>query len=140
MVETASNGYWDASVIGSYERGTRQISLERAIALADFYGVPIEELLRTSSQNSNQPSPPDQRMIIDLHAVSALRAMDSEFTEPLAQLCKAISLKRQDWNGSVLSLRSGDLEFFALTRNENLGTVIQGLRNRKLLLTRPDRP
>ena len=44
-VERASEGRWKAAVIGSYERGDRNISATRLLELAEFYEVSPAELL-----------------------------------------------------------------------------------------------
>jgi len=44
-VEAKSDGRWKAVVIGSYERGDRAVTVQRLAELADFYGVPVAELL-----------------------------------------------------------------------------------------------
>src|SRR5437763_16512441 len=44
-VERKSGGRWKAVVVGSYERGDRAVSVQRLAELADFYGVPVGELL-----------------------------------------------------------------------------------------------
>lgn len=46
-VEEKSNGRWKAVVVGSYERADRAITVARLFELADFYGVPIADLLPT---------------------------------------------------------------------------------------------
>ena len=38
-VERRSEGEWKAAVVGSYERGDRNISATRLLELAEFYGV-----------------------------------------------------------------------------------------------------
>ena len=43
--EEKSGGVWRAVVIGSYERGDRNITVGRLCELASFYGVPVAELL-----------------------------------------------------------------------------------------------
>ena len=50
-VEQRSRGRWKAVVVSSYERGDRAVSVQRLYELAEFYAVPITELL-----------PRDQRM------------------------------------------------------------------------------
>jgi transcriptional regulator with XRE-family HTH domain len=40
--EEESGGRFKAVVMGSYERGTRAISLQRLQEIADFYQVPIQ--------------------------------------------------------------------------------------------------
>jgi transcriptional regulator with XRE-family HTH domain len=51
-VEAKSAGVWKAVVIGSYERCDRALSVKKAINLANFYEVPLNELLglRTESK------------------------------------------------------------------------------------------
>src|SRR2546421_264541 len=44
-VEEKSRGRWKAVVVGSYERGDRAVTVQRLADLADFYGVPVAELL-----------------------------------------------------------------------------------------------
>ena len=44
-VERKSGGKWKAVVVGSYERGDRAVSVQRLADLADFYGVPVSDLL-----------------------------------------------------------------------------------------------
>ena len=42
-VELLSNGMHKAVVVGSYERGSRSISVDRLISLAIFYDVPVSD-------------------------------------------------------------------------------------------------
>ena len=44
-VEQKSGGRWKAVVVGSYERGDRAVTVQNLAELADFYGVPVAELL-----------------------------------------------------------------------------------------------
>ena len=44
-VEEKSRGRWKAVVVGSYERGDRAVTVQRLAELAEFYGVPVGELL-----------------------------------------------------------------------------------------------
>ena len=44
-VEEKSKGRWKAVVVGSYERGDRAVTVQKLAELADFYGVPVAELL-----------------------------------------------------------------------------------------------
>src|SRR6202011_5211798 len=44
-VEEKSRGRWKAVVVGSYERGDRAVTVQKLAELADFYGVPVSELL-----------------------------------------------------------------------------------------------
>ena len=73
QVETMSNGKYKSVVVGSYERGTRAISVNRLIELAELYEVPITEFFGLSNTNN----PPATRMALipieDLMAMLALK-------------------------------------------------------------------
>jgi transcriptional regulator with XRE-family HTH domain len=49
QVEILSNGKYKPITIGSYERGTRAISVNRLIELSEFYDVPITEFFWSSN-------------------------------------------------------------------------------------------
>ena len=63
-VEEKSEGRWKAVVVGSYERGDRAVTVQRLAELADFYAVPVSELLPDSAPSGAAEPPP--RLIIDL--------------------------------------------------------------------------
>src|ERR1700727_2818177 len=48
-VEEKSRGRWKAVVVGSYERGDRSVTVQKLAELAEFYGVPVSELLPGAS-------------------------------------------------------------------------------------------
>ncbi len=54
-VEEKSNGRWKAVVVGSYERGDRAVTVSRLAELADFYRVPVSELLPDGSGIRHEP-------------------------------------------------------------------------------------
>ena len=56
-VEEKSQGRWKAVVVGSYERGDRAVTVQRLAELADFYGVPVQELL----PGTPRAAPPNRR-------------------------------------------------------------------------------
>ena len=51
-------------MVGSYERGDRAVTVQRLAELADFYGVPVSELLPDSAPSGAAEPPP--RLVIDL--------------------------------------------------------------------------
>ena len=113
-VEEKSKGRWKAVVVGSYERGDRAVTVQRLAELADFYGVPVNELLPEASPAlTTEPAP---KLVIDLEA---LHALPSETAAPLIRYAQTIQAQRGDYNGRVLSIRQDDLRSLAVIFNEN---------------------
>jgi transcriptional regulator with XRE-family HTH domain len=109
-VERKSGGKWKAVVVGSYERGDRSISVTRLAELADFYGVPISELLPggrvPGARHDDVP-----RIVLDLAVLSSL---DEERGGPLRRFVSSIQLERGDFGNRIMSLRSDDLRALAI--------------------------
>ena len=103
-VEEKSRGRWKAVVVGSYERGDRSITVQKLAELAEFYGVPVLELLPGDAPLAAfEPSP---KLVINLERMAQLPANKAG---PLARYVAAIQHQRGDYNGKVLSLRHNDL-------------------------------
>ncbi len=108
-VENKSHGRWKAVVIGSYERGDRAVTVQRLAELAEFYGVPVSELLPDSEAVvAAEPAP---RLVIDLEQLSTV---PGDRSAPLARYAKTIQSQRGDYNGRVLSIRAEDLRSLAV--------------------------
>ncbi|MDX6267870.1 MAG: hypothetical protein QOD70_2610 [Frankiales bacterium] len=109
-VEEKSRGRWKAVVVGSYERGDRAVTVQRLSELADFYGVPVSELLPEGGTvaSAAEPAP---RLIIDLEQLSSVPPQQSA---PLARYAATIQSQRGDYNGRVLSIRQEDLRSLAV--------------------------
>lgn len=112
-VEARSDGELKASVVGAYERGERTISMIRLHRMAAFFRVPVSELLPEVSQADTAPDPvrgaTSERIVIDLVALEE-RGPD----EPvLARYVDAITARRGDFNGRVLTVRVADLDTLA---------------------------
>jgi transcriptional regulator with XRE-family HTH domain len=108
-VEEKSEGRWKAVVVGSYERGDRAVTVQRLAELADFYAVPVSELLPDSAPSGAAEPPP--RLIIDLEK---LQVVPAERAGPLARYAATIQGQRGDYNGKVLSIRQDDLRTLAV--------------------------
>src|SRR5205809_8071589 len=65
-VEEKSRGRWKAVVVGSYERGDRAVTVQRLAELAEFYGVPINELLPAGVVHAGTPTDASPKLILDL--------------------------------------------------------------------------
>ncbi len=108
-VEDKSQGRWKAVVVGSYERGDRAVTVQRLSELADFYGVPVAELLPEGLAPG--ASEPAARIVIDLEQ---LQQVPQEKAAPLARYAVTIQSQRGDYNGRVLSIRHEDLRSLAV--------------------------
>jgi transcriptional regulator with XRE-family HTH domain len=105
-VEAQSNQEFKASVLGAYERGERALSLPRLDRLAQFYKVPIEQLLpRGDGSGGAAGGAQRQKLAIDIAKLTQLSGAPFEM---LTRFLRMIQVQRQDFNGRVLTIRSDD--------------------------------
>jgi len=131
IAEMAGIGKIKAVVIGSYERGSRNMPISRLGEIARILGVDVAYLL-------GQPS--DQQALVlvltlDLRAISR-----PSFTNPgrlalLVSYCAGIVKKRSDWNGEVLSIRESDLMNLSFAMGIEQTDLLQWLTIENYLLT-----
>jgi transcriptional regulator with XRE-family HTH domain len=122
-VEEKSQGRWKAVVVGSYERGDRAVTVQRLSELADFYGVPVSELLPEGHAvtGANEPA---ARLVIDLEQLSSVPV---DKAAPLARYAATIQSQRGDYNGRVLSIRQEDLRSLAVIYDASPGALTEQL-------------
>jgi transcriptional regulator with XRE-family HTH domain len=121
-VEEQSEGTWKAVVVGAYERGDRAVSVARLAALAEFYGVPLADILPGAEVEAQTDG--SRRVVLDL---TALSTTDTEEVATVARFAQQVQRRRGDHNGRMLSLRGDDLELLALavgTSSEDLLTAL----------------
>ena len=108
--EKMSEGAIKAVVLGSYERGTRAISLARLAQLADLYDVPFQYFFGEKS-----PGRVETRgaLVFDLRRIRKT-VVAPEQLQLVKRYLNTIARKRSDWNGEVLSLRDGDSQSLEL--------------------------
>jgi transcriptional regulator with XRE-family HTH domain len=129
-VEIKSQGRFKAVVVGSYERGDRAVSAHKLAALADFYGVPVTELLPDDSPQRAAGREGGVRLAVD-----ALRAQkETPESAPLLRLVQHIQWLRGDYNGRVLSLRGDDLRTVAVALGVQPDDLAGWLQERALLV------
>ncbi|MFM1909940.1 MAG: hypothetical protein RLZZ545_638 [Actinomycetota bacterium] len=134
-VELASQGSIKAVVLGSYERGSRALSVKRIIQLADFYGVPVHTLFGSFPNESHiEPG----NIVIDLRRVRNYRQQISEVEldpyQPLVKFLIHVQNARQDWNGELISLRSGDLTPLVIFLGTTQTALLNWLIEERLLI------
>jgi len=108
-VEEKSSGRWKAVVIGSYERGDRAVTVQKLAELANFYSIPIAELLPDA--RPVRGGDPATKVVLTLERLGQLPA---DQAGPLARYAATIQSQRGDYNGRVLSIRSEDLKSLAI--------------------------
>ena len=133
-VERVSQGRIKAVVLGSYERGSRTLSVKRAIEIAGLYEIPLSQLFTDKKVTIDMNT---GRKIFDLRTISARAQRPNEYSERftiLARYTRSIVESRQDWNGEVLSLRSSDCSVLALILNIEFSELMQWLDDQRVLL------
>lgn len=108
--EALSGGAIKAVVLGSYERGTRAVSLARLDELSQIYEVPIQYFI---GEEQDENSSESGQYIFDLRRIRKMANPPSEL-EPVKRFLNAIARKRSDWNGEVISLRGSDSQLLSL--------------------------
>ena len=121
-VEEKSQGRWKAVVVGSYERGDRAVTVQRLAELADFYGVPVQELLPGTTPGGAAEPPP--KLVLDLERLSQV---PPEKAGPLQRYAATIQSQRGDYNGKVLSIRTEDLRSLAIIYDMTPGELTEQL-------------
>lgn len=127
-VERRSKGVWKAAVIGSYERGDRNISASRLCELAEFYGVSPSEVL--PQDDSPRPVERGRGVVIDLTKVEG----DTPRWAGLRRYCESIQLQRGDYNRQLLSIRSEDLRALAIIMDSSPDELLDDLRAAGILV------
>ena len=126
-VEARSEAEFKASVLGAYERAERDISVPRLQRLANFYNVPVDQLLPSEdllneldanfySQSDVDTS--ERSIVIDLTKLNESKASEAAVID---RYLKIIQVKRQDFNGRVLTIRRDDLQALAAI----IGTTVE---------------
>ncbi|MGH2819733.1 MAG: transcriptional regulator [Actinomycetota bacterium] len=110
-VQQASSGQWKAAVVGAYERGDRNVTVARLSELADFYGVPVSEILPGEEPTAAREATERRRVVLDLEGLERVPESDRD---PLSRFTAAIQIQRGDFNGRVLTIREDDLMALAL--------------------------
>lgn len=108
-VEEKSRGRWKAVVVGSYERGDRAVTVAKLAELAEFYGVPVAELLPDARATRRGSS--TARLTIDLQRLAELPAHQ---VGPLARYAATIQSQRGEYSSKVLTIRAEDLRSLAV--------------------------
>jgi transcriptional regulator with XRE-family HTH domain len=121
-VERISAGAWKAAVVGSYERGDRNISATRLLELAEFYGVEAAEVL--PGEVRGRPADVGGGVVLDLERLRSL----GDGWSALRRYCESIQVQRGDFNRRVLSVRGDDLRALAVIQDVPTDELLEQLR------------
>ncbi|MEA2498903.1 MAG: hypothetical protein QOH26_1308 [Actinomycetota bacterium] len=111
-VQQASGEKWKAAVVGAYERGDRNVTVSKLSELAEFYGVPVSEIIPPDGGAVAPGSPESRkRVVIDLEGLSKVPEQDRDY---ISRFATAIQVQRGDFNGRVLTIREDDLMALAM--------------------------
>jgi transcriptional regulator with XRE-family HTH domain len=113
-VQKLSDQEFKAAVLGAYERGERSLSLPRLQRLAQFFSVPILQLL--PQDEGPTPNAAAEGITIDLNQVERLSGQDGQVVE---RFLRGIQMLRQDFNGRVLTIRANDLRMLAMLLDQS---------------------
>lgn len=130
-VEEKSAGRWKAVVVGSYERGDRAVTVSRLAELADFYRVPVAELLPEGGGVRHESA---GKIVLDLEKLYDVAHEDLAF---VAKYARAIQQARGDYNGRVLSIRADDLRALAIVYDESPSGLVEKLTDLGVLVADP---
>jgi transcriptional regulator with XRE-family HTH domain len=136
--ELHSAGAIRAVAMGSYERGTRALSITKLLIICDIFQIPLIHILAPAQELKAVEA--SGRHIYDLRALQALPAT-AEKSHLLAYIHQIIR-ERGDWKGAVVSLRATDIENLGLifttsqeieNHNYQAWLVMQGISLQKRL-------
>lgn len=133
QVEERSGGRWKAVVVGSYERGDRAVSVAKLAQLADFYRVPVSELLPEAAPRAAGGRVDEPKLVLDLGRLAEEAGDDDEALTVLSRYAERIQIERGDYNGRVLTLRTDDLHTLAAVFDADVGELLDRLRERAVL-------
>jgi transcriptional regulator with XRE-family HTH domain len=136
-VQQTSGGTWKAAVIGAYERGDRNVTVAKLSELAEFYGVPMAEILPEDAPAPSSGGDRRRRFVLDL---SSLERMPDGDRGPIQRFTSAIQVQRGDFNGRVLTIREDDLMSLALLYETSPPEVSDRLERWGLLADGPSGP
>jgi transcriptional regulator with XRE-family HTH domain len=134
--ERASSGTVKAVVLGSYERGSRSMTVSKLETIIAIYGVPITAVLQSGDALSYAAP---KSVIIDLRKLREVRSVkDSKNLMALHTFTSGIANTRKDYNGEILSLRGSDLDFLAIMSSSSREMMLAEFATLKVIFTAKD--
>jgi transcriptional regulator with XRE-family HTH domain len=130
--ERASGGVIKDVVLGSYERGTRSMSVSNLEIITSIYEIPTSSLF--PNHNKSAGTSTRARVVIDLRKLRQIsKQRASELVLLINRFTDGIIHLRKDWNGEVLSLRSSDIGYLSITSMRSQEDFLQELNESGIL-------
>ncbi len=107
-LQNRTGGRFKPSAVGGYERGERDISVERLVDLAHAIGVAPEDLLADALRRASPRT--HAEIAIDL---IELEREPGRAADAVGAWVRRTQLQRHEFFHDVITLRSGDLEIIA---------------------------
>lgn len=108
-VEEQSQGQIKAVVLGSYERGVRQMNVKKLLEISHFYNVPVHYFLE---EKEFQPDIP-KKITFDLRKLSQESKSDLTIRR-IEQFLHYLGTIRKDWNGEMITPRREDCSILSI--------------------------
>jgi transcriptional regulator with XRE-family HTH domain len=125
--ESASGSQIKDVVLGSYERGSRAISVAKLMLIASVYEVPMSIFFGESHVPGVIEK--NDQVIIDLRKLrETINTPCPEVICTLNNFVNGIIGTRRDWNGEILSLRKSDITYLAILTSQSVDQIIEEFR------------
>ncbi len=113
-VEEASDREFKAAVLGAYERGERVISVLRLQRLAEFYRVPVDQVLprpgpaagSVDGNGAREHFTPQRPVVIDLVQLNSTESIEGQV---IRRYINSLQNQRSGFQGTVMAIRAEDL-------------------------------
>lgn len=122
-VRRISNGRFKPSSVGSYERGTRTISVPLLCELSALYGIPPDRVLADALASAGAEEGP--QIVIDLDRLPRLQGEDGRIVSEFVGKVRAL---RGDLGSDVITLRAGDVEVLASAMGAEARALVERIR------------
>jgi transcriptional regulator with XRE-family HTH domain len=130
--ENASDGEIKDVVLGSYERGSRSMSVSKLRTIAQIYEVPIEVFFGNNQKTHLEHNA--QTIVIDLRKLrEADERNNATVLLSIREFTSGVARMRQDWNGEIISLRNADVTFLAIMASVTTVELIKEYEDSKIL-------
>jgi transcriptional regulator with XRE-family HTH domain len=122
-VRRISNGRFKPSSVGSYERGTRTISVPLLCELSAVYGIPPDRVLADALSIAGGES--QVEVVIDLNRLPKLEGEDGRI---VSEFVGQVQSLRGDVGSKAITLRSADVQVLATAIGADSSSLLDRIR------------